>query len=105
MGAESGLRRRVKGLSEAEFRARFGSEAQCREALFALRWGQGWACPGCGHGGYAELKGRAGRCRRAGCRAGRTRVPGRIVPGLVEKAAPAQHEAFAKNGSPLTEWV
>ena len=68
MGAESGLRRRVKGLSEAEFRQRFGTEAQCRSALFQLRWGQGWACPGCGHGGYAELKGRAvyecNRCKR-----------------------------------------
>jgi hypothetical protein len=28
MGTERGLRRRVKGLSEAEFRARFGTEAQ-----------------------------------------------------------------------------
>ncbi len=32
------------------------------------RWGKGWACPGCGHGGYAELKGRAvyqcNRCKR-----------------------------------------
>src|SRR3954465_8794059 len=68
MGAESGLRRRVKGLSEAEFRQRFGTEAQCRAALFSLRWGRGWACPGCGHGGYAELKGRAvyqcNRCKR-----------------------------------------
>ena len=68
MGAESGLRRRVKGLSEAEFGQRFGTEAQCRSALFQLRWGQGWACPGCGHGGYAELKGRAvyqcNRCKR-----------------------------------------
>ena len=68
MGTESGLRRRVKGLSEAEFRQRFGTEAQCRAALFALRWGKGWACPGCGHGGYAELKGRAvyqcNRCKR-----------------------------------------
>ena len=59
MGAESGLRRRVKGLSEAEFRQRFGTEAQCRVALFQLRWGKGWACPACGHGGHAELKGRA----------------------------------------------
>ena len=33
MGTESGLRRRVKGLSEAEFRARFGTEAQRRPAL------------------------------------------------------------------------
>ena len=59
MVAESGLRRRVTGLSEAEFRARFGSEAQCRAALFALRWGKGWVCPACGHGRCAELKSRA----------------------------------------------
>ena len=48
-----------QGLSEAEFRARFGSEAQCRAALFALRWGKGWVCPACGHGRCAELKTRA----------------------------------------------
>ena len=59
MGAESGLQRRVRGLSEAAFRARFGAEAQCRAALFELRWGRGWTCPGCGHGRCAELKGRA----------------------------------------------
>ena len=68
MGTESGLRRRVKGLSEAEFWQRFGTEEACRAALFQLRWGKGWACPGCGHGGYAELKGRAvyqcNRCKR-----------------------------------------
>jgi transposase-like protein len=68
MATESGLRRRVKGLSEAEFRQRYGTEEQCRVALFQLRWGKGWACPGCGHGGYAELKGRAvyqcNRCKR-----------------------------------------
>ena len=46
-------------LSEAEFRQRYGTEEQCRAALFRLRWGKGWACPGCGHGGYAELRGRA----------------------------------------------
>ena len=59
MGTESGLRGRVSGLSEAEFWQRFGTEEACRAALFQLRWGKGWACPGCGHGGYAELKGRA----------------------------------------------
>src|SRR3954463_4998366 len=56
MGTGRGLRRRVQGLSEAEFRERFGSEAQCRAALFALRWGKGWVCPACGHGRCAELK-------------------------------------------------
>ena len=68
MGVQSGLRRRVKSLSEVELRRRFGTEAQCRAALFQLRWGRGWACPACGHGGYAELKGRAvyqcNRCKR-----------------------------------------
>ena len=39
MGTESGLRRQVKGLSEAEFRQRFGTEAQCRTALFQLALG------------------------------------------------------------------
>ena len=59
MGAEVGLRRRVRGLSEAEFRQRYGTEAACRAALFQLRWGKGWVCPACGHGRCAELKGRA----------------------------------------------
>ena len=59
MSTEGGLRRRVKGLSEAEFRARFGTGTQCRAALFALRWGQGWVCPACGHGRCAELTSRA----------------------------------------------
>jgi transposase-like protein len=58
----------VAGLSEAEFRRRFGSEAQCRAALFQLRWGHGWTCPTCAHGRCAELKGRAvyqcNRCKR-----------------------------------------
>jgi hypothetical protein len=68
MGWEGGLRRRVKGLSEAEFRQRYGTEAQCRAALFQRRWGQGWVCPTCDHGRCAELKGRAvyqcNRCKR-----------------------------------------
>ena len=55
MGTESGLRRRVMGLSEAELRQRYGTEAQCRAALFQLRWGKSWVCPACGHGRCAEL--------------------------------------------------
>ena len=39
MSSEGELRRRVRGLSEAEFRARFGTETQCRAALFALALG------------------------------------------------------------------
>ena len=67
------MRANAKGLSEAEFRERFGSEVQCRAMLFELRWGKGWACPGCGHGGFAELNGRAVyQCNRCKCQVGLT---------------------------------
>jgi hypothetical protein len=46
MGTESGLRRRVSGLSEAEFRQRFGTEEACRAALSQLaRGGRSAAAP------------------------------------------------------------
>ena len=32
MSAEIGLRRRIKGLSEAEFRQRFGTKAKARQS-------------------------------------------------------------------------
>lgn len=35
------------GLSLREFQRRFGTELQCREALLALRWPQGFVCPHC----------------------------------------------------------
>jgi ribosomal protein L37AE/L43A len=50
-----GLRRAVKGLSEGEFRERFGTEAACREAPFAVRWREGLTCPACGHRGFCAL--------------------------------------------------
>ena len=53
MGAEGGLRRRVKGLSEAGFRARFGTETQCRAALFAARPRRPWGRRSCGDGSAA----------------------------------------------------
>ena len=62
------LAARVKGLSEAEFRAAFGTEEQCRAALEKLRWPHGFTCPACGHGGHAWLAGRGlhqcNRCKR-----------------------------------------
>jgi hypothetical protein len=36
--ATEGLRRALKGLSEAAFRERFGTEEACRKALFEMRW-------------------------------------------------------------------
>ena len=68
MALADGLRRSVKGLSEAEFRERFGTEEACRGALFAMRWPEGLTCPACGGRVFCELKGRklfqCGRCKR-----------------------------------------
>src|SRR6188472_3299020 len=64
----AGLRRALKGLSEAAFRERFGTEEACRKALFEMRWRQGLSCPGCGHRGFCQLKTRelfqCNRCKR-----------------------------------------
>jgi transposase-like protein len=55
MASADGLRRAVQGLSEAAFRERFGTEEACREALFAMRWREGLACPACGGRGFCRL--------------------------------------------------
>ena len=47
-----------RGLSLPEFLKQYGSEAQCRNALFQWRWPEGFACPECGHIGYCEIAGR-----------------------------------------------
>ena len=64
----AGLRRALKGLSEAAFRERFGSEEACRKALFEMRWRQGLTCPACGHKRFCQLKTRelfqCNRCKR-----------------------------------------
>src|ERR671913_2143153 len=64
----AGLRRALKGLSEAAFRERFGSEEACRKALFEMRWRQGLTCPACGHKRFCRLKTRelfqCNRCKR-----------------------------------------
>ena len=68
MTGSGDLKRLAKGLSEVAFRERYGSEEQCREALFAMRWARGWRCEGCGHERHAVLKQRAvlqcNRCKR-----------------------------------------
>ena len=58
MAAAGRLRRAVKGLSEAEFRERFGTEEACRAALFEMRWREGLTCPSCGGRSFCELKAR-----------------------------------------------
>src|SRR4051794_41030523 len=68
MASADGLRRAVEGLSEAAFRERFGTEAACREALFAMRWREGLTCPACGHRGFCALRTRkvfqCNRCKK-----------------------------------------
>lgn len=42
------LASRVKGLSEAQFHAAYGTEEQCRSVVEKLRWPTGFVCPLCG---------------------------------------------------------
>jgi transposase-like protein len=42
------LASRVRGLSEAQFRAAYGTEEQCRAVVEELRWPSGFVCPACG---------------------------------------------------------
>src|SRR4051812_39566293 len=68
MAPADGVRRAVRGLSEAEFRERFGAEEACREALYDMRWREGLTCPTCGGRGFCALKTRrlfqCKRCKR-----------------------------------------
>ena len=68
MAPAEGLRRSVRGLSEAEFRERFGTEEACRKALFEMRWRDGLTCPGCGGRSFCRLRTRelfqCNRCKR-----------------------------------------
>jgi transposase-like protein len=65
MGAR--LAWRVRGLSEAQFRAGYGTEGQCREVVERLRWPQGFVCPACGSVAGTRLKSRP-RIQCRGCR-------------------------------------
>ena len=68
MAGADGLRRAMRGLSEAEFRQRFGTEEACRKALFEMRWREGLTCPACRGRSFCELRTRklyqCNRCKR-----------------------------------------
>jgi len=68
MAPADGLRRSIKGLSEAGFRERFGTEEACRQALFEMRWREGLTCPGCGGSSFCRLRTRelfqCNRCKK-----------------------------------------
>ena len=78
----------MKGLSEAAFAERFGTAEACRKALLELRWGQGWACPACGNGSYAE------HSRRGLFQYNRCKHQVSLTPGTV----------FHATKMPLIEW-
>ena len=68
MAGADGLRRAMRGLSEAEFRQRSGTEEACRKALFEMRWREGLTCPACRGRSFCELRTRklyqCNRCKR-----------------------------------------
>lgn len=47
-----------KGLSMVAFLKKYGTEQACWDALFELRWPQGFRCPECGNATHCELKSR-----------------------------------------------
>lgn len=57
-----------KGLSEAAFERQYGTEEQCRAAVIAARWKEGFRCPICGGKQHSELAKRGlfqcSTCRR-----------------------------------------
>jgi hypothetical protein len=47
-----------KGLSLSAFLSQYGTEEQCRAALFRMRWPMGFLCPRCDHGCCSEIRSR-----------------------------------------------
>lgn len=47
-----------KGLSLSDFLKKYGTEGACYDALFELRWPNGFRCPDCGHHSHCRLKSR-----------------------------------------------
>ncbi|MBF0424056.1 MAG: transposase [Magnetococcales bacterium] len=45
-----------KGLSLTSFLDQYGTEEQCREAVYKMRWPHGYQCPECGGEKYSEIK-------------------------------------------------
>jgi ribosomal protein L37AE/L43A len=76
-----------KGLSEAAFAARYGTEEQCRRALFSLRWPRGFECPACGATAHCVLAKGAYQCNA--CQTQTSLTAGTI---------------FAGTKLPLTQW-
>jgi transposase-like protein len=44
-----------EGISLTEFMSQYGTEEQCTEALFNMKWPQGYRCKHCNNGGYCYI--------------------------------------------------
>ena len=78
-----------KGLSMSQFLSRYGTEQQCRDLLFRMRWPQGFECPKCGHRGYCEIQSRrVFQCHRCHCQTS-------LIQGTI----------FSGTKLPLTIWL
>jgi transposase-like protein len=82
------LAARVRGPSEAQFRAAYGTEAQCRAVVEKLRWPAGFVCPLCGGREGTQLSTRP----KIQCRSCRHQVS--LTAGTV----------FHATKLPLTRW-
>lgn len=79
-----------QGLSMPEFYKRYGTEAQCEEALEAVRWPQGFRCPRCAGEGCCVL--RDGSRKVFQCKACRHQAS--LIAGTI----------FQGSKLPLTTW-
>lgn len=77
-----------KGLSTGEFLKRYGTEAQCHDALVKMRWPSGFVCPKCAETKHAYCVPRqVFQCRAC-------RVQTSVRAGTI----------FHKSKTPLTKW-
>ena len=54
-----------RGTSLQQFLHGFGSEEQCRKAVYRMRWPNGFCCPACGHDSHCQPHTRAlSECHR-----------------------------------------
>lgn len=79
-----------KGMSMTEFMATYGSEANCRAALAAVRWPQGFRCPSC----HSELFSTHHRDRQTLWQCCRCRHQSSLIAGTI----------FEASKLPLTKW-
>ena len=110
-----------EGLSLPRFLATYGTEKQCREALFKMRWPQGFRCPKCGHEHcYALQSRKLYQCRQCRFQASLTQgtifastnlplhldaghLPGHPIQGRHLLAQPGQDHRCLGQGRPATQ--